>query len=57
MGRERAGYELMPLLFGARARYLHQQACYDGHIDDEDIPDLIYGTADYIRQAQRLASM
>lgn len=57
MGQEVAGFELMPLMFGARARFLHQQACYDGHIDDPDIPDLIYGTADYIRQAERLASL
>jgi hypothetical protein len=57
MGRGSAGFELMPLMFGARARFLHQEACYDGHIDDPDIPDLIYGTADYIRQAQRLASL
>ena len=56
MGREAAGFELMPLMFAARARFLHQQACYDGHIDDDDIPDMIRDTADYIRQAQRLAS-
>ncbi len=56
VGRQKAGFELMPLEFGARARFLHQQACYDGHIDDPDIPDLIHGTADYIRQAERLAS-
>ena len=57
MGREKTGFELMPLMFAARARFLHQQACYDGHIDDEDIPDLIRDTADYIRQAQQLASI
>ena len=57
MGREKPGYELMPLMFGARARFLHQQACYDGHIDDPDIPDLIHETADYILQAQQLASL
>ena len=56
VGRQKAGFELMPLEFGARARFLHQQACYDGHIDDPDIPDLIHGTADYIRRAERLAS-
>ena len=56
-GREKESFGQMPLEFAARARYLHQQACYDGHIDDSDIPDLIYGTADYIRQAQRLASI
>ena len=56
-GREFGGFELLPLMFGARARYLHQQACYDGHIDDPDIPDMIKDTADYIRQAERLASL
>ena len=56
VGRESAEFGLMPLMFGARARFLHQQACYDGHIDDPDIPDLIRDTADYIRQAQRMAS-
>ena len=55
-GRENEGFRLMPFEFGARARFLHQQACYDGHIDDPDIPDLIRDTADYIRQAQRLAA-
>ena len=57
MGREKTEFELMPLMFGAMARFLHQQACYDGHIDDPDIPDLIHSTAAYIRQAQRLASL
>ena len=57
VGRETSGFDLMPIMFGARARFLHQQACYDGHIDDPDIPDLIYGTADYISQAQLLASI
>ena len=56
MGRLREGFEMMPLMYSARVQFLHQQACYDGHIDDSDIPDLIYGTADYIRQAERLAS-
>ena len=55
MGREEPGCGLMPARFAERARFLHQQACYDGHVDDPDIPDLISGTADYIRQAQRLA--
>ena len=54
-GRRTAGFETMPALFAERARFLHQQACYDGHTDDEDIPDLIRDTADYIRQAQQLA--
>ena len=56
IGRERDGFDLMPARFAERARFLHQQACYDGHIDDPDIPDLINGTADYIRQAELLAS-
>lgn len=56
MGREKAGFEIMPRMYSERAQFLHQQACYDGHIDEPDIPDLIYGTADYIRQAERLAS-
>ena len=56
-GRAKAGFESMPALFAERARYLYQQACYDGHIDDEDIPDLIKETADYISMAQRLASI
>ena len=55
MGRLREGFEAMPLMYSARVQFLHQQACYDGHIDDPDIPDLIQGTADYIRQAERLA--
>ena len=56
-GRRTAGFEVMPRLYAERVRFLHQEACYDGHIDNEDIPDLIYGTAGYIRQAQRLASL
>lgn len=55
MGREKAGFEAMPRMYSERAQFLHQQGCYDGYIDEPDIPDLIYGTADYIRQAQRLA--
>ena len=57
VGREKAGFELMPRMYSERAQFLHQQGCYDGYIDEPDIPDLIYGTADYIRQAQRLASI
>ncbi len=57
VGRETSGFELVPIMFGARARFLHQQVCYDGHIDDPDIPDMIHDTADYIRQAERLASL
>ena len=56
MGRVREGFEAMPLMYSARAQFLHQEACYDGFIDNEDIPDLIHGTADYIRQAEQLAS-
>ena len=43
-------------MYSERARFLHQEGCYDGFTDNEDIPDLIFGTADYIRQAERLAS-
>ena len=56
-GRNRKGFEGMPLMYSARARFLHQEACYDGFINNDDIPDLIHGTADYIRQAQLLASL
>ena len=41
--------------YAQRAQYLHNDACYYGACDNEDIPDLIYGTADYIRAAQELA--
>ena len=57
ISRNREGFGAMPSMYSERARFLHQEACYDGFIDNEDIPDLIYGTADYIRQAQRLASI
>lgn len=43
--------------FGYRARYLHQEVCYDGRIDNSDIPVMIHETADFIRQAQRLAAL
>lgn len=56
MGREMPGFENMPLMYSARAQFLHQQGCYDGYTDEPDIPDLIYGTAEYIRNAERLAS-
>ncbi len=56
VGRHTEGFEDMPLMFGARARFLHQEASYDGFIGNEDIPYLIHETADYIRQARRLAS-
>ena len=42
--------------FGYRARYLHQEVCYDGRIDREDIPVMIHETADFIRQAEGLAA-
>ena len=57
VGRQKAGFEVMPRMYSERAQFLHQQGCYDGYIDEPDIPDLIYGTADYIRQAQLLASL
>ena len=56
VGRSTPGFEALPGLYAERVRFLHQEACYDGHIDNQDIPVLIYGTADYIRQAERLAS-
>ena len=55
VGRSTPGFEALPGLYAERVRFLHQEACYDGHIDNQDIPVLIYGTADYIRQAERLA--
>ncbi len=57
MGRQEPEFSGMPLMYSARAQFLHQQASYDGHVDDPDIPDLIRDTADYIRQAQRLARL
>ena len=41
--------------YAQRAQYLHIHACYYGACNDEDIPDLIYATADYIRAAEELA--
>ena len=41
--------------YAQRAQYLHIEACYYGACDNEDIPDLIYGTADYISAAEQLA--
>ena len=41
--------------YAQRAQYLHIDACYYGACDNDDIPDLIYGTAEYIRAAQELA--
>ena len=43
--------------FGYRARYLHQEVCYDGRIDREDIPVMIHETADFIRQAEALSGL
>ena len=55
MARRKSEFEAMPLMFGARAHFLQKQACFDGYINEPDIPDLICDTADYIRQAQQLA--
>ena len=41
--------------YAQRAQYLHIEACYYGACDNDDIPDLIYGTAEFIRAAQDLA--
>ena len=41
--------------YAQRAQYLHIDACYSGVCDNDDIPDLIYGTAEYIRVAEELA--
>jgi HEPN domain-containing protein len=41
--------------YAQRAQYLHNDACYYGACENEDIPDLIYGTAEYIRAAEELA--
>ena len=41
--------------YAERAQYLNNDACYYGACDNEDIPDLIRGTADYTRAAQELA--
>jgi len=57
MGRQEAEFAALPLMYSARAQFLHQQACHDGHIYYPAIPYLIYETADYIRQAQLLASI
>ena len=56
MGMEIAEFGEMPFMYSARARFLHQEGCYDGFVENRDIPGLINGTADYIRQAQRLAA-
>ncbi len=41
--------------YAQRAQYLHIDACYNGLCDNDDIPDLIYGTEEFIRAAQELA--
>ena len=41
--------------YAQRAQYLHIDACYYGACDNDGIPDLIYGTEDFIRTAQELA--
>ena len=41
--------------YAQRSQYLHIEACYYGACDNEDIPDLIHGTADYISAAEKLA--
>ena len=41
--------------YAQRAQFLHIDACYYGLCDNDDIPDLIYGTEEFIRAAQELA--
>ena len=41
--------------YAQRAQYLHIDACYYGACHNDDIPDLIYGTEEFIRAAQELA--
>ena len=50
-------YDLPSLSAGyaQRGQYLHNDASYYGVCDSDDIPDLIHGTAEYIRAAQELA--
>lgn len=43
--------------YAQRAQYLHNDARYYGACDNEDIPDLIYGTAEYIRAAEELTRL
>ena len=43
--------------YAQRAQFLHIDACYYGAYDNEDIPDLIHGTADYISAAQNIAQI
>lgn len=57
IGVERPEFRQMAREFGYRARYLHQEVCYDGRIDRNDIPVMIHETADFIRQAENLAGL
>ena len=41
--------------YAQRAQYLHNDACYYGACDNDDMPDLIYSTEEFIRAAQELA--
>ena len=41
--------------YAQRAQYLHIEACCYGACDNDDIPDLIRGTGDFILNAQELA--
>ena len=41
--------------YAQRAQYLHNDACYYGVCDNDDLPDLIHGTSEFIRAAQELA--
>ena len=43
--------------YAQRAQYLHIDACYYGACDNDDIPDLIHDTEDFIRAAQALAQL
>ena len=56
IGVEMPDFHPLAREFGYRARYLHQEVCYDGRIDNPDIPVMIHETADFIRQAERLAA-
>ena len=41
--------------YAKRAQYLHIEACYYGACYNDDIPDLIQGTEEFIRAAQDVA--
>lgn len=55
IGVEMPEFHFLAREFGYRARYLHQEVCYDGRIENPDIPVMIHQTADFIRQAEALA--